>query len=173
MDKAESILQSGMTLIMVFLIAIVLVAAFFIRRQIKAAQRGDEYIRWGIAQEKKRRFPDAIMCYMTAEEMYRKHGDEAGRARAFYLAGTLEAKRGAPDEAMKYYRKAETPARKAAPTEDLGFLLMSMGEAEEELGHTEKAKKYFAEAAAVYEKGGDHEGLLYAQEKLQIETEEE
>ena len=173
MNNAETTFSNGMTLLMIALIAIVLTVAFFIRRQIKRSQYGDEYIRWGTAQEKKKRYKDAVMCYLTAEEVYRENGDDEGRARAFFLAGMLESRCGNHKEAQNYFRKAEPIARKASKPEDLAFLLLNMGDTEAELGKKEKAKACYSDAAEVYGKHGDQEGVLFAQDKLiEIETEE-
>ena len=171
MSNGEATFSTGMTALMAFLIVVVLIIAFFIRRQIKRAQYGDEYIRWGTSKEKSRQYDDAMKCYMAAEEVYRENGDEAGRARAYYLAGMMESKRENHEEARKYYRKAEPIARESSPPEDLGYLLMNLGETEEELGNEKKAMKYYADAADVYEKAGDNEGLLFAQERLNYEGE--
>jgi len=159
----------GKTALMVVLIVVVLIVAYFVRKNIRRAQYGDEYIRMGIAKERKQQYEEAVNYYMAAESAYRESGSDEGRARAYYLAGMLESKCEDHEEAMKYYHQAEPIARVASQPEDLAFLLMNMGGTEEELCNMEEARKYYMDAMEVYEKLGDREGVLFAWDKLNLE----
>jgi|GEM_PF-4091784 len=163
----------GKTALMIVLIVVVLIIAYFVRKKIRRAQYGDEYIRLGIMKERKQQYEEAVNYYLAAAEAYHESESEEGRARAFYLAGMLESKCENHQEAMKYYRKSEPIARAASQPEDLGFLLMNMGGTEEELGNMEEARKYYRDAMAVYEKLGDREGVLFARDKLNLEMDEQ
>ena len=163
-------------LVAVFIAVVVVIGLFVVlntRKQVKMMRSGSGFITWGKKQERTRRFDEALKCYLTAEEVYRKAGDEAGRVRAYNHAGLVMLRCDDFKGARDFFRKGEPIARKYSSPEDLGVLLTNLGDVEEGLGNAERSKQYYTEAMEIYEEDEDMDGVMFMRDKLKIETEPE
>ena len=96
------------------------------------------------------RFEDAKRILVSAEELCRTAGNQAGRARTLTALGQLERDLGNSEAALSLYEEAVAIYRGASNALALAHAVRHAGDIQRNLGRIEAAEVSYREALAIY-----------------------
>ena len=116
------------------------------------AQRSVEF---GRVEEAESNYPQAERCFLSAIELFQKHGDHAELGETLQVLGNVHLNNGKPDEAAAHYILATDLARAVGNKRSEGALLGNLGNVHIGKGNLDSAAMLLTQAIDLAHELGD------------------
>ena len=124
------------------------------------------HINIGMANDKLRKYNDAIGSFKSALAIYEKHNSTEGVAYMYIQLGATYNGMKNTTSAITYFQKAFDSYKELKNNIGMARSLMSIGDAHIKKGQTHKALARYGESVPYYKAENDNEGLAHAYNKM-------